>query len=172
MPPPGFVWRDGVRLAAAGCSRAAGVNFSLIPFLLFLLGRLSLLFASQYCCRYIFELHTLRDNHSTCRSFCCYLVVARLALLVAHPFGSCCCPPSPRYRPIDSCYLHRLALVVAARLGLITIGFCHRPFSFCCHPFGTSHLARLASVSQPGWQPYSLLGQTIYNTLSFSSLRE
>lgn len=101
MLPPGFVWRDGVRLAAAGCSRAAGVNFSLFPFLLILLGRLSLLFVSQYCCRYIFELHTLRDNHSTCRSFCCYLVVARLVLLVAHPFGSCCCPPGPRYRPID-----------------------------------------------------------------------
>lgn len=155
-----------MRLAVAGCSRAAGVNFSI------LLDRLSLLFDSQYCCRYIFELHILRDNYSTCRSFCCYLVVARLVLLVAHPFGSCCCPPGPRYRPIDSCYLHRLALAVATRLGLITIGLCHCPFSFCCHPFGTSHLARLASVSQPGWQPYSLLGQTIYNTLSFSSLRE
>ena len=71
------------------------------------------------------------------------LVVACLARVVP-TFG-------PYYRPVGSC-------------------FCL--FGFCCHPFGTFCLARLAFVLQPVWQPYSPIGQTIYNTLSSSSLYE
>lgn len=50
------------------------------------------------------------------------------------------------------------------------VGSCFCLFGFCCHPFGTFYLARLAFVLQPVWQPYSPIGQTIYNTLSSSSL--
>lgn len=117
------------------------------------------------CCRFIFKIHTPAYKHQTCRAFCCSLVpalvVARLALVVvrsALPFSLYC-------RSFGLC----------CRL----FGSCCRSFGSCCRLFGpcccprlalviaclTAVVARLASISQPAWQPR--LAKNLQYTLLF-----
>lgn len=163
-------WLEGTRVKRSAIRRHVR-SFSPHPFS-----------PANNCCRYIFKLHTLRYNLQAFNLSLILLLILLLSnWLLLSPVWPLLSPISPLLLPIWPLLPPDWLLLSQAWPSLLSplvwalyrpTGSCHRPFGLCCHCFGTFHLACLASVLQPVWQPYSPLGQKIYNTISFSSLRE
>ena len=137
------------------------------------------------CCRYIFKLHTLRYN---LQAFNLPLILLLILLLSNWPLvlpvwlllgdRPCCCPFGPFYRPIGSLpspVWLLLSPVWPLMLSPLVWALLSSDWLLSSPVWSLlSLLWHLSSraVLQPVWQLYSPPGQKIYNTISFSSLRE